>query len=94
MNDQTNESATNFGRLMSIWAYRVNDCGNVADFLAKYYKTDRYTGRGEEYAAGLLASYQANYDRDGFTFISRHDSKTGEIVALFLDRLTGQPVRY
>jgi hypothetical protein len=91
---EKNETATNFGKLMSIWAYRVNDVDTVAEFLARYYKPERYTGRGEEYAAGLLASYQANYDRDGFTFISRHDSKTGEIVALFLDRLTGQPVRY
>ncbi|MDX9863227.1 MAG: hypothetical protein RBT34_00325 [Anaerolineaceae bacterium] len=56
---------------------------SVADFLARYYKTDRYHGRGKEYAAILLASYEKDFAKDGFCFISRHDSKTGQVVSFF-----------
>ena len=59
---------------------------SVADFLARYYKADRYTGRGEDYAATLLKSYEERFEADGYVIISHHDSKAGEIVAYF-----GQP---
>jgi len=38
---------------------------DVADFLARYYRPDRYHGRGEEYAAALLASHQRHFDEYG-----------------------------
>jgi len=56
---------------------------SVADFLARYYKPARYTGRGENYAAGLLASYEKEFAEKGVTFISCHDSVTGDYVSFF-----------
>lgn len=67
--------------------YTVTDVATVAEFLRRYYKPDRYTGRGAEYAAVLLASHQADFDRDGFDIISHHDSVTGQVVAFY----GGQP---
>ena len=56
---------------------------SVEDFLNKYYKRDRYTGRGPEYAACLLASYKKDFEDDGFCMTSHHDSNTGEVVAFY-----------
>ena len=67
----------------TLFKYNQVKATSVADFLARYYKPARYTGRGKEYAAGLLASYEAEFERDGYTFISRHDSVTGNYVAFF-----------
>lgn len=55
-------------------------CTDVADFLSTYYRPNRYKGRGEEYAAGLLASAQARFEQYGHTLISRHDSTLGQAV--------------
>ncbi len=62
--------------------YRV-EAESVEDFLHRYYKPDRYTGRGLEYAAILLASHQADFEKDGYDIISHHDSVTGRVVAYF-----------
>lgn len=62
---------------------RVLDVGSVEQFLAKYYKPERYGGRGKDYADALLASYKAEMKSTGFTYISRHDSKTGDVVSLY-----------
>lgn len=56
---------------------------SVADFLAKYYKQERYTGRGESYAKCLLESYEREFKMLGYTHISKHDSATGSNVAYF-----------
>mgnify|MGYP001593244694 CR=1 FL=1 len=56
---------------------------NVADFLLRFYKSERYHGRGEDYAAALLASHEADFANDGFDVISRHDSVTGKTVAFY-----------
>ncbi|GAG68438.1 unnamed protein product [marine sediment metagenome] len=56
---------------------------SVVQFLDKYYKNRRFRGRGEEYASVLIASHTARFAEYGFTIISRHDSKTGEVVAYF-----------
>jgi hypothetical protein len=53
----------------------------VADFLDRYYRQERYTGRGNDYAASLLACYKEEYRRNGYIFISRHDSVTGRVVS-------------
>lgn len=60
---------------------------SVQDFLARYYKAERYTGRGEEYAQGLLASYQKEFETEGYVFISRHDSNTGKSVSFYASHL-------
>ena len=56
---------------------------SVADFLARYHKASTYTGRGPEYAASLLASYQQEVAQYGCCYTSHHDSNTGEIVAYY-----------
>ena len=56
---------------------------SVADFLEKYYKKARYHGHGVEYAAGLLASHEKDFELYGYDIISHHDSVTGEVVAYF-----------
>jgi len=59
------------------------DALSVADFLARYYRLDRYHGRGEEYAAAVLASHEKHFEERGFDIISRHESVTGRVVAYF-----------
>jgi hypothetical protein len=56
---------------------------SVADFLDRFYKHDRYRGRGADYAAAVLASHQRDFERHGFDIISRHESVTGSVVAYF-----------
>ena len=56
---------------------------SVADFLDRYYKPDRYRGRGEEYAKILLESYEKEFREKGYTCISRHDNVTGRFIAYF-----------
>lgn len=70
------------------------EAASVKDFLERYYKPSRYTGRGEEYAKILLDSYEREFAEDGYTFISEHDSVTGKIVAYISESLwkTLQPV--
>lgn len=59
------------------------EADSVEDFLSRYYKPERYIGRGEEYAQSLLRSYQNEFEQEDFAFISRHDSVTGKAVAFF-----------
>lgn len=58
---------------------------SVADFLDRYYKQDRYIGRGQEYAETLLASHEQEFREYGVDFISCHESVTGQIVAYYGD---------
>lgn len=60
--------------------YGVHAAG-VEDFLNRYYKPDRFRGRGADYATALIASHVKYYHDYGYDFISHHDSVTGEIVA-------------
>lgn len=55
---------------------------SVAAFLDKYYKRERYTGRGAEAAASLLQNHIAYFAHYGHDLISRHDSVTGDVVWL------------
>jgi len=65
---------------------------SVEDFLDRYYKPQRFRGRGEEYAQALIASHQADFDRYGYDIISHHDSVTGRVVAWFGDEEL--PIQY
>jgi hypothetical protein len=62
---------------------RVTDVSTVKEFLDKYYRRDRYTGWGEEYAACLLAHHEDDFVKYGYDCISHYDSRTGEVVAIF-----------
>ncbi len=59
------------------------EADSVEDFLNRYYKPTRYTGRGKAYAKGLLKSHQQAFEKYGYDIISRHDSMRGEVVAYF-----------
>jgi len=61
---------------------------SVEDFLKKYYRHDRYHGRGDDYASVVLASHKRDFTEQGYTIISRHESVTGEVVAYFGSRPT------
>lgn len=58
----------------------MNDVRTVEEFLDRYYRHDRYRGRGEEYAAVVLQSHRDRFARLGYDLISRHESRTGEPV--------------
>ena len=85
--DQAEQAAmTAPAPLTGVGALFIEDrvpASSVADCLERYYKPDRYHGRGAEYAATLLASYEADFARDGYVIISHHDNVTGKIVAFF-----------
>ncbi len=62
---------------------RVTDVKSVSEFLDRYYKHDRYRGRGADYAAALLKSYESDIAQDGYAFISQWDSVTGRVVSFW-----------
>lgn len=62
---------------------RVTDVKTVAEFLDRYYRKDKYTGRGEEYAATVLESHEKDFKELGVDWISRHESNIGEVVAFY-----------
>lgn len=59
----------------------IVEANSVEDYLDKYYKKDRYTGRGKQYASDLLKSYQDDYNTNGYVCTSHHDNITGELIA-------------
>ncbi len=59
----------------------VKDVSTIPEFLSRYYRADRYTGRGKEYAAALLNDFEDEFEEDGFVIISKHDSVTGSVVS-------------
>ena len=61
----------------------VTDVNTVEEFLRRYYKPDRYTGRGAEYAACVLKSHTEHLQRHGYDLISRHESVTGQVVTFY-----------
>lgn len=56
------------------------DAESLEDFCSRYYKPDRYTGRGQNYAAAVLESQRRDMAVLGFVLITRHDSITGKNV--------------
>ena len=55
---------------------------SVVDFLDRYYKPNRFRGRGEEYANILIKSHTDFFNKWGDDIISRHDCVLGEAVKL------------
>jgi hypothetical protein len=56
---------------------------SIEDFLKRYTKHDRHFGRGNEYAAARIKSYTEDFNKQGFCFMSRHESVTGQCVAYY-----------
>lgn len=63
--------------------YRVVDVNSLEDFCAKYYKHDRFAGRGKEYVDAILEGNRKFLKEDGYTIISHHDSVTGRVVSYY-----------
>lgn len=76
MNKQLKES-------LKHWPWLV-DCyvpaESVEDYLNRYYKNERYKGRGKEYADMLLKGYKEGLEEDGCVRTSKHESVTGEYI--------------
>jgi hypothetical protein len=62
--------------------YQV-EANSVEDFHNKYHKESRYTDRGKEYMECVIKTSYEELEKDGFTFITHHDSKTGETVSYY-----------
>lgn len=62
--------------------YRV-DADSLPDFLERYTKPKQHRERGEEYVVARIKSDQEDFDHFGYTFITRHDSVTGETVSYY-----------
>ena len=58
---------------------------NVEDFLEKYTKYNRHRGRGLDYVKCRINSHKEELEKYGYTFITHHDSKTGEVVSYYGD---------
>ncbi|MBN9301638.1 MULTISPECIES: hypothetical protein [Dysgonomonas] len=64
--------------------YIVSDCTNLEDFACRYRKPDRYKLRDSYlpgYSDAVLESHREDLRKYGITWISRHESVTGKVVA-------------
>ena len=64
------------------------EADSLDDFLDSFYKHDRYKGRdgkiwGDDYSQCIKASCESDLGQHGYCLISRHDSRTGEVVAFY-----------
>ena len=59
------------------------EANSIEDFLERYTKPSRHWERGAEYVAARIKSHQEDIEKEGFTFITHHDSKSGETVAYY-----------
>lgn len=73
----------NYSTYESFRKYQVNDVSSVEEFLKKYTKHDRHEGRGKEYVESRINSYTEEFEKDGFTFMSHHESITGQVVSFY-----------
>lgn len=63
--------------------YAIEDCDTLEEFMDKYYKHERYKGRGEIYAHSLFMSNRIHLLETGYVIISHHDSVNGRIVSFY-----------
>ena len=56
---------------------------SVEDFLERYYKHERYKGRGEEVRKNKLLSYKKQFIERGFCSCSHHDNVTGRFITFY-----------
>lgn len=64
--------------------YLVSDCKTLEEWADKYRKPDRYKMRDSYlpgYSKAVLQSHKEDLVKYGITWISDHDSITGQIVA-------------
>jgi len=56
---------------------------NIEDFLNRYYRPERFHGRGEEYAQAVIKSAKEHFAEFGYDIITHHSSVTGQTVSFF-----------
>jgi len=56
---------------------------SAKDFSLRYYKEGAYQGRGADYVECVDQSRIEDIQKNGFSFITHHDSKTGETVSYY-----------
>lgn len=56
---------------------------NLEEFCSNFYKKKSYSDRGSEYMIACLEGHIEHLERYGYTFITSHDSITGEIVSYY-----------
>lgn len=61
----------------------VTDVQTVQEFADRYYRPERYTGRGADYAALCVKSLVEMVQKHGYCWLSHHESRTGNVVAFF-----------
>ena len=64
----------------------VTDVYTVEQFLDRYYKEDRYKGRGKDYEKQLLQSYRNELKEQGYCCISHHNNTTGKFICFTNDK--------
>jgi len=62
--------------------YKVSEKvkAKLENWINTNYKTSRYTGRGVEYVKDVIQSHIEGLQNVGYTIISRHESKNGEVL--------------
>lgn len=61
------------------------EASNLEEFLQQYTKPRDHEERGQEYVKARIKSHQEDINKFGFTFITHHASKTGEVVSWYPD---------
>ena len=56
---------------------------NSLDDFLKTYTKQSVINRGQEHHEARLESHQKDIEKYGYTFITHHDSRTGEIVSYY-----------
>jgi len=56
---------------------------SVEDFLIRYTKPSRNEGRPKDYLEARIKSHTEDLEKYGFTFITHHDSITGQCVSYY-----------
>ena len=63
--------------------FAVSGCQSVDEFALKYYKPERYSGRGDEYASICLNHLKEDVRLSGYCILSNFESITGDYVAFY-----------
>lgn len=56
---------------------------SIEDFLLKYSRPGAHSDRGEDFVQERIQSHKKDFEKYGYTFITHHDSKTGNIVSYY-----------
>jgi hypothetical protein len=70
--------------IVNMMKARAVPAESIESFLQMYCKPERYNAkRCRGYTEGLIEHNRANIVQFGYTFLSEHDSITGQVVSYF-----------